>query len=100
MTAEIACDMSALSPDERERHAAALATWSGAAIERTPLELEEGYEFRLPAEPDLLVTLAEFIGFEQRCCPFFTFDVRVDGDREMVFRITGPEGTQAILDGQ
>ena len=96
MTTAIACDMSALSEGERERHAAARDAWVAAVLARK--DLEEGLEFRLPATPQLLTTVAEFIGFERRCCPFFTFEVHVDSGPEMVFRLTGPAGTKAFLE--
>jgi hypothetical protein len=88
--------MAALSASERERHAAARETWASAATARR--ELDEGLEFQLPATPELLTMLAEFIGFERRCCPFFTFELQVDGGPEMVFRMTGPAGTKAFLE--
>lgn len=96
MVAEIACDMSALTPQEREAHAAARESWAAAATRRR--ELEGGVEFHLPAAPETLSALAEFVGYERRCCPFFTFDIRVDGGPDLVFRMTGPPGAAPILE--
>lgn len=99
MTVELACDLSALSEDERVRHAALLATWTGAALERKAIE--DGYEFCLPAEPDLLAAIAEFIGLERRCCPFFAFELRIgaasEAAPEILFRLTGPPGASEVL---
>ena len=72
-----ACNLHALSHDERVRHARSTERLHAAVLETR--ELESGYRFRL-AEPAMdLPALAEWVRLERRCCPFFTFAIEVEG---------------------
>jgi hypothetical protein len=42
--------------------------------------------------------LAEWIGNERLCCPFFDFDLRVgDASAPMSLKISGPEGVKQFI---
>src|SRR5262245_32859961 len=71
-----ACNLAALSRDERTVHHR-LADTLLAAV-RQQRELTNGYAFRL--EPAMLPTAAEWVALESRCCPFFSFELRLAGD--------------------
>jgi hypothetical protein len=71
-----ACAMHALNAGERARHHALLTELLASVADKR--ELADGYGFRFA--PQALPKVAEWIGFERRCCPFFTFDLAVARD--------------------
>src|SRR4029450_5041680 len=84
-----ACDPTALSSGEREEHHRLADSLFGVIMERK--ELKDGYAFRLP--PGLLSTLARWMAFECRCCPFFDFALTVaKDDGPMWLEVTGTKG--------
>lgn len=92
----IACDMTAIPPDERQAH---LATSKDlfSRIEEFR-ELADGYEFRFASGPDLIVKLGEFISLEKLCCPFLRFVTEVEAEGGPVWlRLTGREGVKAFI---
>ena len=93
-TAPCACDIAALTPDERERRQA-LADQLYAATQEMQ-ERVDGYMFRYPAA--LLPTVAAFVTLERRCCPFFRFALDVEpDDGPLWLTITGHEGVKAFI---
>lgn len=89
-----ACNMKALSAAERARHSELTKALLAAAQDTT--ELQNGYAFRFPAAT--LVTAAEWVALEHRCCPFFTFQLDQARDEGPVtMRITGSEGVKAFI---
>ena len=92
----IACDMSAIEPDRREQHVA-----TGKGVFRAVTEIRErpdGYAFRLPDEPDVLVKTVEFISLEKLCCPFLSFVIEVEAEGGAVWlRLAGREGVKAFI---
>lgn len=92
----LACDMNGIEPGSRERHAATGRELLQAAAEIR--ELPDGYAFRLPAGPDVLVRAAEFISLEKLCCPFLRFVLEVGPEGGPVWlRLTGREGVKAFI---
>jgi len=88
------CNMKALTSAERARHQELTRTLLATVAEKT--ELPSGYGFRL--SPKELAVVAEWVGFEGRCCPFFTFEIQVTRDQGPVWlRITGAEGVKAFI---
>ena len=88
------CNMSALTKSERARYAKLTGALLEAAQETS--ELKNGYAFRFP--PATLMTVSEWVGFERKCCPFFTFELEVARDNGPVtLRITGSEGVKAFI---
>ena len=89
-----ACDMTALTKSERAHHQRLARTLLVAVEERR--ELSNGYAFRLP--PRTLMSAAEWISRERRCCPFFTFELEVPRDAGPLWlRVTGSEGVKAFI---
>ncbi|HKR21728.1 MAG TPA: hypothetical protein VJS17_03995 [Pyrinomonadaceae bacterium] len=91
----IACDMSVLSPEQRETH---LSTSRDLFLSLTEIrELSNGYEFRLDGS-DVIVKIAEFISLEKLCCPFLNFTLEVEAENGSVWlALTGREGVKAFV---
>jgi hypothetical protein len=91
----IACDMSVLSPAQRERH----LEISRDLFSTLPQikELSNGYEFRLDGS-NVVVKAAEFISLEKLCCPFLNFTLEVSAENGPVWlKLTGREGVKAFV---
>jgi len=91
-----ACDMFALTPDERTHHAAA-----SEALFADVQEIREsanGYTFRLPQESATLPRVADFITYERLCCPFFAFNVEVEPQGGPIWvGLSGDEGVKGFI---
>jgi hypothetical protein len=92
-----ACNMKAMSPTQRKRHSEVLSpTLQSAKLNVN--ELTDGYAFQFPSDVRTYQTVAEWVGNERLCCPFFDFDIRVgDESAPMTLRITGPEGVKQFI---
>jgi hypothetical protein len=89
-----ACDLRAMTKDERTQHAA-LARELFASVQEQK-ELKDGYAFRLTAER--WRDAARWAELEQKCCPFFAFTLDAAPDRGPVWlRITGRPGAKAFM---
>lgn len=92
----LACDMTAIAAEQRPTHLATSRELF-ARIEEVR-ELEDGYEFRLADEPDLLTKIGEFVSLERLCCPFLRFAVEVEAEGGPVWlRLSGREGVKALI---
>ena len=92
----LACDMSAIAPDQREEHfATSREVFSSVVSVR---ELTNGYAFELGNDPDVIVKAAQFISLEKLCCPFLNFALEIKADGGPVWlRLRGPEGVKAFI---
>ena len=93
----IACNLSAFTPEERERHSF-LAQLLRSAVSGVR-GLADGYEVTLESPSAIVSELSEFLSLEGRCCPFLVFDVSHGEDHSSV-RITGPTGTKEFLEAE
>lgn len=92
----IACNPKAIAAAERPRYQELTKRLRTAARDRR--ELANGYALLLEGKEIALVELAEWIGFERKCCPFLTFELVASGNKkDWTLRLTGPEGTKAVL---
>jgi hypothetical protein len=41
-------------------------------------ELPDGYAFRLPTDPEMLLLVAEDLNMERLCCPFLRFTLEIE----------------------
>lgn len=99
LTAErpLACDLKALTPTERQRHAQLSKTLHAAIVERKALA--DGYTFRIDTGKLSLVQTAEWIAFEHKCCPFFCFRLDVEENSDEVWlSLTGGKGVKAFIE--
>lgn len=92
----IACDMSVLSPNERQTH---LATSHELFSNLQAIkELPDGYEFQVGNDPHAITKLAEFVRLEKLCCPFLNFAIGVEAEGgPTTLRLTGREGVKAFV---
>lgn len=96
METPFACDMSAIPPEERGQHIAAIEAVFGAVQEVR--ELPDGYSFRLANETALLLKVADFIAKERLCCPFFGFTLHLEPEGgAMWLSLTGREGVKPFI---
>jgi len=91
--------MTAIEPEQREQHVAmAIAVFR--AVQEIH-ELPDGYAFRLPNDPPLLLKTAEFIMREKLCCPFFSFKVEVEAEGGPLWlQLRGREGIKPFIQAE
>lgn len=94
----IACMPDAINPTDRAAHfELARNLLSGRTATRE--SLPNGVAFRLPA--DSLEAIARFITNERKCCPFLTFDIKVEPrGGAVLLNMTGPVGTREVLEAE
>lgn len=92
-----ACDINALTSQERKRHFDELGP--ALRVRKTQTrELPDGYEFAFPSDPKTFAMLAEWIEQERRCCPFFDIGLRLEPEGgPMWLRLTGRKGTKEFI---
>lgn len=91
-----ACNTKALSPAERLRHTDNTRRLKTAVVETQ--EKENGLRFRVTDERVDLTAIAEWVRLERRCCPFFTFNIEVEGDRGATWlTLSGPPGVKKFI---
>jgi hypothetical protein len=93
----LACDLSAMMPDERSRHSTVVADWRSLVVEC--VELPDGFAYRFAPDDAILLTLAEFIARERLCCPFFRFQLDLLPGGPLWLRLSGPDGAKELLAG-
>ena len=92
----VACDLGALSPEERVREQALLKRFKAHC--GRPEETENGFRLVLPAAPESLSELGEFLALERLCCPFLNFDLTVPAGRGPVtLHVHGGPGVKPFL---
>lgn len=91
----LACNLFALSEEERKRYAT-VATPVAQAVEAVQ-ELPNGFAFHFRKDAPLWRLLAEWIDLESRCCPFLAFTVQLVPQQSLALQLTGPEGIKAFL---
>lgn len=98
-TIPLACNLAALSQEERAAH----AQHSQRLFERVinTIELPNGYAFHFAQEADTLLDIATFVESERRCCPFFTFVIQVQAaDGPLWLHLVGDQGVKEFIQAQ
>jgi len=93
-----ACNVAALTPEERERHFEVLGP-KLRSLRQDVRELPDGYEFEFEGDAATYLLLTEWAAGERACCPFFDIDVR--SAREygpLLLRLTGREGVKKFIE--
>jgi len=72
----LACDLGALSEEERSRRSIVATGVSGRF--REVRETPDGYAVRLDAEPQLVQDALDWLLLERRCCPFLRLELRFE----------------------
>jgi len=92
-----ACDTLALDPVTRKRHFDVLGP-ELVAKRLSVRELANGYEFTFASDPATFRDVAEWVGGEKACCPFFNFSLSVSAEHgPLKLQITGRPGTKAFM---
>ena len=92
----IACDPNAISAEQRERWLE-VGTQLYAAVQEVQ-ELPDGYTFRLPSDPEMLLIVAEDLNVERLCCPFIRYTLEIEPNGGPFWlRFTGGEGVKEFL---
>jgi len=91
----LACNLKALTQAERARHQQLGHAWHAAVADRR--EFGDGYAFRIDPSKISIVELAEWIGYEQKCCPFFRFRLDVDEARSVWMTLSGRPGVKQFI---
>lgn len=61
-------------------------------------ELADGFSYRFPAEDRVLQDLISIINLERKCCPFLSFRLTVEAEKDFVsLELTGREGTREAI---
>jgi hypothetical protein len=95
----LACDTSALTDEQWERHRE-LYHQLRADVQEIK-ELEDGYAFRHSTDGGVLLTIAQFVANERLCCPFLEFEISVGRDGGPVWlRISGEGDAKGVLEGE
>lgn len=92
----LACDLTALTAEQRKRYARVRERLHRSVQEVR--EVTHGYAFRYSAAVSILLLLAEFISLESRCCPFLEFTLDVESRHGPAWlTMTGPDGVKEFL---
>ena len=96
MSTPFACDMTALSSEQRTRHRELVALLQSSLI--AVHELQDGYDFEFSWNLATYNALAELTPLEHACCPFFDIGIRIEsGTNKLYWRLTGQEGIKAFI---
>jgi hypothetical protein len=64
-------------------------------------ELEDGYAFQFPGEPEWIQRVVSFVTEERQCCPFFTFELQYEPNLGPIWlRLRGSVEIKALLRDQ
>ena len=90
-----ACDLSRLSPEQREREQALLAWLKETAVETQ--ETEDGFRFFLPVSEATLAAACELLAYERLCCPFLELHLEVGHGDLAAVHVFGGEGAKPFI---
>lgn len=96
MTAQgpFACNMNALSTEQRALHRQLEGQLQAALVQAH--ELPNGYDFQFRPEPEIYTALTQLAPLEHACCPFFTISIRLE-QNILFWQLTGSEGIKQFI---
>lgn len=93
----IACDPNAVAPDQQEYWVKEIVPKLYRAVQEIQ-ELPDGYAFRLPSDPEMLLLVAEDLNMERLCCPFVRYTLEIEPNKGPFWlRFTGGEGVKEFV---
>ena len=93
----IACDPNAVAPDQQEYWVKEIVPKLYSAVQEIR-ELPNGWVWRLPSTPEILLLVAEDLNIERLCCPFVYYTLEIEPNRgPFGLRMTGGEGVKEFL---
>ena len=95
--APFACNLKVFQPEERKQHGNLTHEIMAAIVAHR--ELPRGYAFQIDSSRVSLLEVAEWVVAEKKCCPFFDFQVSLDGAAEgqLSLALTGREGVKQFI---
>jgi hypothetical protein len=92
---DVACNIGAFNSEERNRYdQLRKELTTNLSVQEVP----SGYTFIYPNHPSLLLKIAEWISYENRCCPFIKFSLYVSGEADAIrLELTGSEEVKNLL---
>jgi hypothetical protein len=95
----IACDLSALTVEQRRERATLAEALRAGVLEAT--ELPTGYAFHLDWNATTERQVADLIALERLCCSFLSFATRIDAENErLILEISGGEEVRDFIASQ
>ena len=95
-TIPLACNMGVFTPPQRDVHLQVIDQLFQKV--ESVQQNENGYEFTLPNQTDLIIRIGEFIANERLCCPFLEFALKVTPNNKPIsLLLTGPEGIHEFM---
>ena len=92
----LACNLQAFNTEEHQRYSGLTKQLRSAIVEER--ELDDGWAFRIGVERLSAVAIVEWIALEQKCCPFFGFEIRFEADGGPVWlHLTGRAGVKDFI---
>lgn len=96
MTPMIACNITAIAPEQRPGHEQNIRHLFGRVTQTQ--ELADGWAFGWPHQSDIWLQLTQFVALEQKCCPFFTFTIIVEPHQQGIWlNLTGPAEVKQFI---
>ena len=93
------CNIKALTPEERAEHH--ILTEKLMKLRKETVEIAKGYELQFDPKTVSLAELAEWVGRESKCCPFFDFHIDLEAEGHLLcLRLTGEDGIKAFIEAE
>lgn len=93
------CNIKALTLEERAEHH--LLTEKLKKQRKETVEIAKGYELQFDPKSVTLAELAEWVGRESKCCPFFDFHIDLEAEGHLLcLRLTGEDGIKAFIESE
>jgi len=90
------CNLKALSMKERARHMQLTYEIERGRVET--VEMANGFAFRFQDGTISLAELAEWVSAERKCCPFFDFEIELQGNNGPLWlKLRGKDGVKAFM---
>ena len=97
--APFACNLKAFQPGERTRHDQLTRQVMSAVTSRH--ELADGYAFEIDPGAVSVAELAEWTVLERRCCPFFNFEIGLNGEEgTLSLSLRGRPGVKQFIESE
>jgi hypothetical protein len=92
----LACNLKAFQPQERAEWRKRLEQVMGAVTAKRPMT--DGYTFQIDSRKAGFREVATWIELERKCCPFFIFELGMQGENGAVWlNLRGREGVKQFI---
>lgn len=91
----VACNIYAFNSEEKNRYD---ILRQELTENLSIVEMPNGYTFIYPNKSSLLLKIAEWISYENRCCPFIKFSLNVSGEADSIrLELTGSKEVKRLV---